>query len=249
MILEVLLILDSFISKSFYLTMLKWLMKSFKTLNKQQRANFIKEQLIKDFPEANTPLDHKGVFQLLCAVMLSAQTLDTTVNKVTPELFLKYPDVDSMAKAKSTDIIKIIRIVNFHKTKAQNLVKMSQMLLEKFKGKVPHTIDELTTLPGVGRKTANVIISEWFAKKDGVLPEGFVVDTHVKRVSKNLGLTNETDPKKVEQDLMKLFDRKDWNEMSLRLIFHGRFLAKARGNVIATHPVWKKVYEDLGLLE
>ncbi len=168
---------------------------------------------------------------------------------MTPALWKKYPTMEALSKANPEEVSAIIRVVNFHNNKAKNIIGLSKTLIEKFNSVVPHTIAELTTLPGVGRKTANVLISSWFAKgKDSpsgfitsnkaeslkshipqgrILPEGVVVDTHVKRVAYRLGLTKETDPVKIEKDLMKLFKRNDWDEISLRLIFHGRKICKA----------------------
>ncbi len=219
------------------------MMSNYWKLSKKQKAEFVMIQLKKDYPIVETPLTHSNEFQLLVAVMLSAQTLDDTTNKVTPELFKNFPNVKSLANAKVEDVQKIIKRVNYYKTKSMNLIKMAQKLLQDFDGKVPSSLEQLTTLPGVGRKTANVVISEWFVKKQQNIPEGFVVDTHVLRVSKNLGLTLNSDPKKVEKDLMKLFPRSEWPDMSLRLIFHGRYLAKSRGAKWNEHKVWKKIYD------
>lgn len=229
-------------------------------MTQKDRITKITQLLKRDYPEVMTPLLHKSAFQLIVATMLSAQTLDATVNKVTPTLFKKYKTVEDFSKANPHDIDKIIKIVNYHRTKSKNIVTMSQKLLKDHNGILPHTIEELTKLPGIGRKTANVLISEWFAKplnqrgnptlidpelKPGedivVLPEGFVVDTHVLRVSFRLKLTKNKTPEKVEQDLMKIFPRKEWNDMSLRLIFHGRFRCKARQNLCCLDLDWSKL--------
>jgi len=229
-------------------------------MTKKERIYKITELLKRDYPEVITPLLHKSAFQLLIATMLSAQTLDETVNKVTPTLFQKYKTAEELSKAKIEDIDEIIKIVNYHRTKAKNIIKVSQKLLKDYNGIPPHTIQELTQLPGIGRKTANVLISEWYAKplnqrgnptlinpefKKGedivVLPEGFVVDTHVLRTSYRLGLTKNKTPEKVEQDLMKIFPREEWNYMSLRLIFHGRFRCKARDNQCCSDTEWSKL--------
>lgn len=210
-------------------------------MTKQEKANLVMEILKKEYPTVETPLIHKNAFELLAATMLSAQTLDATTNTVTPILFAKYSTAQKMSQANPDDIAKIIRVVNYNKTKSRNLVNMSKMLLEQFDGIVPSTIDELILLPGVGRKTANVVISEWFAKSNKTLPEGFVVDTHVKRVAKRLGLTKNDDPVKVEQDLMKLFPREEWAEMSLRFIFHGRNKCKAQNPKCKYDPVWREL--------
>jgi len=194
--------------------------------------------LAKEFPVVETPLIHNSAFQLLIATMLSAQTLDTTTNKVTPELFKKYPTVYDLAKADPQDVEKYIRIINYHRTKARNLVKTANILIERFNAQVPHKMEELIELPGVGRKIANVVISEWFSRKDGhISPEGFVVDTHVKRVSFRLGLTKQTDPKKIEQDLMKAFPNDKWVDTSLRLIFQGRKTCKSQVPLCSKCPL------------
>lgn len=234
-------------------------------LSIEERINKIKCLLVRDYPTVKTPLYHQTAFQLVCAVLLSAQTLDASTNKVTPILFAKYPTAKEMSKADVLEVEKIIRTLNYHKTKAKHLVLMSQKVISDFKGIIPNSIDELVTLPGVGRKTANVVVSEWFAmpisnrgnwpieplpdyfednsqiEDPVILPEGFVVDTHVIRTSNRLGLTTHKDPKKIEQDLMKVFDRDEWNEMSLRLIFHGRNRCKARDNQCCQDPDWKEL--------
>jgi len=231
-----------------------------------EKVKKIQELLKRDYPEVKTPLLHTSLFQLLCATMLSAQTLDATVNTITPTLFEKYPTAKEMSKANSSDIDKIISKVNYHHTKAENLIAMSKKLLSDFGGVVPYTIENLTELPGVGRKTANVVISEWFAQKlknrgnpwpggpktkiymNGderiTQAEGFVVDTHVIRVSNRLGLTTSKDPKKIEQDLMKIFPQSEWAETSLRIIFHGRYMCKARQNLCCNDPEWKKLCNE-----
>lgn len=227
---------------------------------KNDKIKIITDLLKRDYPTVSTPLFHKSAFQLLVATMMSAQTLDETVNKVSPKLFEKYPTVFDLANANAEDIEKIIKSVNYYKTKAKNIIKLSKKLIEEFDGKVPYTIKELTTLPGIGRKTANVIISEWFSKpidqrgspnpteyiesendKTLVKPEGFVVDTHVLRTAKRLGLTKETKPEKVEQDLMKIFPKEEWNDMSLRLIFHGRYRCKSQNPQCYKDSEWCKI--------
>ncbi|MEP7103436.1 MAG: endonuclease III [Candidatus Dojkabacteria bacterium] len=202
----------------------------------------IKELLIRDYPTVETPLHHKSAFQLLVSVMLSAQTLDTTVNKKTPALFAKYKNIEDLANAKPSEIEKYVTGINYYKTKARNLVKLAQMLRDKFNSNVPATMEELTELPGIGRKTANVVLNEWFTHKKGILPVGFVVDIHVLRTSRRLGLSDGgDDPVKVEQDLMKLFPQKEWNEWALRLVFHGRYLCTARNPKCINDPEWSKV--------
>lgn len=235
------------------------------------RNQRIIELLMRDYPLVATPLKHVSAFQLLTATLLSAQTLDETVNKVTPHLFTKYPTAKELMKANVEEVDQIISSVNYHKTKSKNAVALAKRIVEEFDSIVPYEIEKLVTLPGVGRKTANVLISEWFSKplnrrgnRFGVnnppphfsldvfvdslnftqgddvitLPQGFVVDTHVKRVSQRLGWTNHEDPVKIEQDLMKIFSREDWPEMSLRMIFHGRYRCKARNDQCHLDEAW-----------
>jgi endonuclease-3 len=230
-----------------------------------ERIAKISELLKRDFPEVTTPLFHKNGFELLIATMLSPQTLDDTTNKVTKPLFEKFSTAEELSKADFEEVSQIIKIVNYHRTKSKNIITASQMLLDEFKGEVPNNIIELTKLPGVGRKVANVVISEWYGRKKysrgtprlskaeidtmpdwskiEIAPEGFVVDTHVLRTSQRLGLTLNKTPEKVEQDLMKIFPKSEWAETSLRLIFHGRFRCKARDNQCCNDPEWSLLCE------
>jgi len=205
-------------------------------MTKEEKVKIITNKLKEEYPTVETPLHHKNTFELLIATMLSAQTLDATVNKVTPTLFEKYSTPKALSKANVKDIEKIIYLVNFNKTKSRNIIKTSQMLIDNFNSNVPGTIEELITFPGVGRKTANVVIGQAFKN-----PEGFVVDTHVGRVSRRLGLTKNTDAVKVEYDLMKLFPQPEWDDMSLRLIFHGRYRCKSRNPECYKDPFWSKI--------
>src|SRR6185369_8504834 len=203
----------------------------------KEKLEKIKELLYRDYPKVETPLEHKSALQLLIAVALSAQTLDATVNKKTPALFAKYNSAEDFAKAKPEEMEKYLSGINYYKTKSRNLVNLGKMLIEKFNGEVPGTMEELIQLPGIGRKTANVVINEWFSRRNGTLPVGIVVDTHVLRVSRRLGLsTGGDDPVKVEQDLMKIFPQKEWEQWSLRLIFHGRFMCTARNPKCINDP-------------
>jgi endonuclease-3 len=160
---------------------------------------------------------------LLAATILSAQCTDKRVNMVTPELFRTYPDAESMSAAKSEELEEIIKSTGFFRNKTKSLLGMSAAVAERHGGVVPSTMDELVKLPGVGRKTANVVLGNAFG-----INEGVVVDTHVGRLAVRLGLTNETDPVKVEQALMPLFPRDDWALLSHLLIFHGRRVCFAR---------------------
>jgi endonuclease-3 len=167
-------------------------------------------------------LRYEGPFQLLVAVMLSAQTTDECVNRVTPALFAAWPSPEDLAGADLAALEAVIRPCGYFRTKARRLRDMARVLLERFGGEVPGSIEDLTALPGVGRKTANVVRSVAMG-----LP-GLPVDTHVARVSRRLGLTDSTDPVKIEQDLCALLPRREWGTFSLRLILHGRRVCVAR---------------------
>jgi endonuclease III len=179
------------------------------------RATFAKLRVI--HPDARCELDHTDPFQLLCATVLSAQTTDVAVNKVTPKLFAAYPDARSLAAAKPSDVERIVGSLGFFRQKTKALLGLSAKLVADHGGKVPGTLDELVKLPGVGRKTANVVLGVAFGT-----PEGVVVDTHVQRISQRLGWTKNKEPEKIEQDLCKLIPRSDWAIASHLLIFHGR---------------------------
>lgn len=212
----------------------------------QQKAKIVDELLKRDFPVVETPLIHKDAFTLLVAVALSAQTLDSSVNKITPILWSTYPTIEDLSLAKPEEVAEILRGINYKFTKAKNIIKLSQIVIEKYNGKVPSDIEELQTLPGVGRKTANVVINQWFAKgkEKGIpssLPSGFVVDTHVKRVAKRLGLTEHTDPVNVEKDLVKLFPQEEWDDVGLRMIYHGRTMCTAKNPKCIDDPKWSKI--------
>lgn len=211
-------------------------------LPRKQKAKVVSEQLRKEYPYVETPLIHSNAFELLVATMLSPQTLDSTTNKKTPALFKKYPTPRALAKANINDVIELIKGVNYYRTKARNIINMANILINKHNGRVPHTMEKLDAIPGVGRKIANVIISEWFAKHEGIEEVGFVIDTHVLRCSRMLGLTMHRTPNKVEKDLMELFPKSEWRETCLRLIFHGREVNKSRGADYSKHPFWKKIY-------
>lgn len=179
--------------------------------------------LRKAYPDAGCSLDHKDPFQLLIATILSAQCTDERVNRVTPELFKKYPGPAEMAGARVSDLEKLVRSTGFYKNKALSLKEASRALAANFGGKVPRTMEELLTLRGVARKTANVVLGSAFGVAAGV-----VVDTHVKRLAFRLGLTGETDPVKIEQDLMKALPKKDWIWFAHALVLHGRAVCGAR---------------------
>lgn len=171
------------------------------------------------YPDAHCELDHQGTYQLLVAVVLSAQTTDVLVNKVTPHLFARYPDSRALAAADPAEVGRLLaqRGLGMYNQKAKNIVGLARLLVERHAGEVPRTLAELTELPGVGRKTANVVLGVAFNT-----PEGVVVDTHVMRLAQRLGWTTHTDPADIEQDLMALFPQKEWDMLSHTLIFHGR---------------------------
>ena len=187
------------------------------------RAPEILARLKREYPDAHCALDHTGAFELLCATILSAQCTDARVNMVTPVLFGRYPDAFALAAAQQEDVEEIIRSTGFFRNKAKNLIAMAQALVADHDGKVPRTMDELRVLPGVGRKTANVVLGNAFGINAGV-----TVDTHVGRLSRLLVLTKHDDPEKVERDLMKLVPQDDWTLVSHLLIFHGRQVCIAR---------------------
>lgn len=180
-------------------------------------------RLKREYPDAHCELDFETPLQLLIATILSAQCTDKRVNLVTPDLFRTFPDAESMASAEPERLENMIRSTGFFRNKTKSLLGMSAAIGERHGGSVPATMEELVKLPGVGRKTANVVLGNAFAINDGV-----VVDTHVGRLSIRLGLTNATDPVKVEHVLMKLFPRDDWALLSHLLIFHGRRVCIAR---------------------
>lgn len=175
------------------------------------------------YPNVTCALHYDGPFQLLVATILSAQCTDKRVNIVTPGLFSKFGTVKKMADARVSDIEKLIRSTGFYHSKARHISDSAKMIMEKFNSEVPRTMKELTMLPGVARKTANVVLSVGFG-----LHEGVVVDTHVGRLSRRLGLTFEKTPEKIEKDLMKLVERNKWDTFSLQLIQHGRLVCIAR---------------------
>ena len=179
--------------------------------------------LKKEYPEAKIALRFKNTWQLLVATILSAQCTDVRVNQVTPVLFEKYKTVSSFSKANLEELEKDIYSTGFYKSKAKSIVGSAKKILNEFNGKVPSTMEELTSLPGVGRKTANVVLSSGFG-----IVAGVVVDTHVRRLSRLLGLTRDSDPEIIERDLMRLIPEQDWGIISHLLILHGRKVCNAR---------------------
>jgi len=181
-------------------------------------------RLLKDeYPISRTALRYETPHQMLVATILSAQCTDVRVNMVTEELFRKYKGINEFAEADLQELEQDIRSTGFYRQKAKNIKNSSIAILENFSGNVPDTMEELITLPGVGRKTANVVLSSAYN-----ITEGIAVDTHVKRLSFRLGLTRYTNPAKIEQDLMKLAPKEEWSDLSYRLILHGRAVCGAR---------------------
>ena len=179
--------------------------------------------LRKLYPKHIIPLHHQSAWQLLCAVILSAQCTDARVNQITPHLFKKYPTAPALAAADLKDVEKIIHSAGFYHSKALSLIESSKRICEVFGGEVPQNMEDLLSLRGVARKTANVMLGDYFKK-----PAGIVVDTHVKRLAFRLGLTRQTDPVKVEKDLVKIIPYKYWGWIAIALILHGRQVCNAR---------------------
>jgi len=189
---------------------------------RRARAAAVLAGLRTTYPDARTELDFGTPFQLLIATVLSAQATDVSVNAATPTLFARYPNPAAMASARPEQIEPFIRTIGLYRNKAKHCVAASRALLERFAGEVPRTVDELVTLPGVGRKTANVVVSNAY----GV--PAIAVDTHVGRLARRLGFSKQTDPSKVERDLQALFDPADWVFVHHALILHGRRVCAAR---------------------
>lgn len=179
--------------------------------------------LSRSYPDAHCALHHSNAFELLVATILSAQCTDERVNKVTPVLFKRFPTIRCMADATQDEMEEVIHSTGFYRNKARNIRNTARIILDEFSGEVPRTMDELLRLPGVARKTANVVLGNAFGKNEGV-----VVDTHVSRLSQRLGLTRNTDPVKIERDLASLFSREQWTMLSHLLIHHGRAVCEAR---------------------
>lgn len=190
---------------------------------KTQRARQADRQLAKTYANAECALVHRSPYELIVATILSAQCTDERVNLVTPELFRRYPAPDDLAQAKSAELEVIVKSTGFFRAKAANLIGMAKGLVEHHNGQVPKSLDELVRLPGVGRKTANVVLGTAFGIATGV-----VVDTHVRRITNLLGLTESANPEQIERDLMELLPSASWVNFSHRLIHHGRRICIAR---------------------
>ncbi len=205
-----------------------------------RRARRINRELAELYPDAHCELDFTTPFELLIATVLSAQTTDVRVNSVTPALFARYPDAAALAAAEREDVEKLIQPTGFFRAKTDSILKLSQALVDKFGGEVPGRLSDLVTLPGVGRKTANVVLGNAF----GV--PGITVDTHFARLSRRWGWTEHTDPVKIEADVAALFEKKDWTMLSHRVIWHGRRRCHARRPACGACPLarWCPAYGE-----
>jgi len=188
-----------------------------------ERVSEILKRLDQLYPDVTCALTHRDPWELLVATILSAQSTDVRVNMVTPELFKKYSTVQHFAKLEPQQLELDVRSTGFFRNKSKSVVGAARKIVNEFGGKVPETMDELLTLPGVARKTANVVLGTWFGKA-----EGLVVDTHVHRISRRVELTKNDDPKNIEQDLMRVIPRQKWILFSHQVIWHGRRLCFAR---------------------
>lgn len=192
-------------------------------MNKKDLAKEIINRLKPLYPDPGSALNWRTPYELLVSTVLAAQCTDARVNTVTPEFFRRWPDAAHLAQAKEAEIEEVIRSTGFFRQKAKNLLASAKIMLEKFAAEPPRTMAELTSLPGVARKTANIVLSNAYN-----VHEGIAVDTHVRRVSGRLGLTESNDPKRIEKDLMPLFDRQDWGLLNHLLVLFGRATCKAR---------------------
>ncbi|HEY3318085.1 MAG TPA: endonuclease III [Coriobacteriia bacterium] len=192
-------------------------------MDRKQRARIVMDRLAEEFPHAQIALDYDSPWHLLVAVILSAQTTDVGVNKVTPVLFERYPGPKELAEARVGDVEAIVKPTGFYHNKTKSIMGAARCVLTEFGGKVPDTMEDLMSLPGVARKTANIVISNAYGKIEGI-----AVDTHVFRLSHRLDLSQADDPNKVEQDLMKLWPRGEWFHVNYRFIDHGRKVCTAK---------------------
>ena len=198
----------------------------------KERSLELYRALVRAHPDAHCELDHESPFQLIVATVLSAQATDVQVNLVTPALFAAYPTPEKLAAAELTKVESLIGRLGMFRQKAKNIVGLAQRLVADHAGQVPRSLEALVALPGVGRKTANVVLGVAFGQ-----PEGVVVDTHVGRLSQRLGFSQHSAPEKIEQDLMALLPREEWDRASHTLIFHGRRICSARKPACPTCPV------------
>ncbi|MDP1948817.1 MAG: endonuclease III [Nitrospirota bacterium] len=207
--------------------------KSLLAVDRRERLKAIAKALQRTMPAPQMELDHRSPWELLVATILSAQCTDLRVNQVTPPLFGRYQGPAELAAAKLPELEQLIRSTGFYKNKAKHLLACGKAVTEQFKSQVPQTMEELITLPGVGRKTANVILANAFDQP------GIAVDTHVKRVAKRLALTKSDNPERVEEDLQQLMPKSQWTAVSQRLLLHGRYTCLARKPLCGTCPVYQ----------
>jgi len=203
---------------------------------RKKRAQKLFKKLDELFPHARIMLKHTNTWELLVAVILSAQCTDKKVNEITPKLFQKYETIQAFARASQKELEEDIYQTGFYKTKAKHIIATARIILEKYKGKVPQSMEELITLPGVARKTSNIILGNAFG-----IVEGIAVDTHVRRFALKFGLTSYTDPSKIEQDLMQILPQKRWLQASYQMIEYGRNICPARKHDCTNHPL-SKIY-------
>lgn len=201
-------------------------------MTNEEKVKEIIKRLLKSFPNPKTELQFKTPWELLVATILSAQATDKSVNVHTPELFKALPNVESFSKTKPEEVDKYIKGINFHQAKAKNIVAAAKMVMDKFGGKLPDNMEDLDSLPGVARKTANVVLADAFHKNEGIM-----VDTHMIRLTNKLGLTTEKDPVKIENDLMKIVPQKDWATFAHLIILHGRYQCPARPHDCSNCPL------------
>ena len=198
----------------------------------KKEASTILEILRRNYPEATCSLDFESPFQIVIAVMLSAQCTDERVNKTTPSLFAKFNTPEDFANANLEDIEELIHSCGFYKNKAKNIKACSKKLIEEYDGIVPETMEGLQSLPGVGRKSANVIMLEAFGDAQGI-----AVDTHARRISNKIGFSSKAEPEKIEQDLLKQFKKEDWVDVNHLFVWHGRYTCIARNPKCESCPL------------
>ncbi len=193
------------------------------TEDAHQRISIILERLREAYPEATTELHWSNPFELLMVTVLSAQTTDKKVNEISPELFRRYPTAEALAQARPEELEPLLRPLGYYRQKARTLVSLARQLVERHGGEVPRSMEALTSLSGVGRKTAAIVLGTAFG-----IREGIAVDTHVRRVAQRLGLTRHKTPEKIEQDLMKLVPQEEWTWFGHAMVLHGRYVCLAR---------------------
>jgi len=211
-------------------------------MTKQEKARLIMQMLDELYPNPPVPLFHTNLFTFLIAVLLSARSTDKTVNKITPRLFAVADNPYDMAKLSEEEIREFIKPVGLSPQKAKAIKELSRILIDKYGGKVPETLEELTQLPGVGRKTANVVLAQWFGKP------AFPVDTHIFRLMHRWGLSDAKTPAGVEKDAMKIFPKDKWAKLHLQMVYYGREYSPARPWDIEKDPITKAIWQAEGKL-